>query len=140
VGGVTVTARKTITVHAVQRADQEDARPLRWFLSRASAEAHRQGAEEEARQRRNPFVSAVSRGDLADFSSLSPTAFRRRLERSRIECPFLDENDLDESASLSGWWARFAGEWSAEQKAVIWDACDRVHFFTVVSATVEIED
>jgi hypothetical protein len=62
-------------------------------------------------------------------SSLSPAQFRNQLS-----CVGLTPPKTENSAALADWWKHRHDDWSPQQREAIWEACDKIEFFTVSSS------
>ena len=89
-----------------------------------SAEAERRTREAAARERVNPFASG-----LAPFeqTSMPPGVFRDWLLDGGIDPPA----EFDDPGAWGRWWEAESPGWTADQRAKVWEALDRVRFFRV---------
>jgi hypothetical protein len=117
------------------RARAEDAAPVQGFLSRDKAEEHCRLLERKEREEHYPFEWGGG-GFLGEYCSLTPVQFRRHLSRElKVNPPTLDRRGMGD---LPGWWEEVAEGLTAEQTHGVWDALDRIRFFTIVSKEVEL--
>jgi hypothetical protein len=136
--------RKTITAYIVQRLgweygddwyyrrEEQDA-PVLTFLDRAKAEAHRRDCQwrHVCEQKINPFGYV----DLAlqERTSLPLPEFLDRLReagmRAEVEGGELHDDFLAQYEKLPD-----------EGRRLVWDAVDRVRFFTVVEMAVDLDE
>jgi hypothetical protein len=131
-----MTNRKQIKVYLVQRLcwqygddfyyrHSENDAPMKTFLDRASAEAHRRECQWQyvVAEKINPF----------GYTDLAP---EERTSRPMDEFrALLDELGLD---SDGDWWQEYDAL-ADEQKRQVWDAVDRFRFFEVVEMVVDLD-
>ena len=111
--------------------DEAGDAPMKTFLDRGKAEAHRRQLEwDHVRSADvNPFgwVDAA----LEERSTLPSSQLMRRLRQAGLRL----EEDEDTTLSL---WDQYKSL-SESQQRLVWEAIDRIRFFELVEMTVEIE-
>jgi hypothetical protein len=110
--------------------------PMRPFLNQQTAEQYRQQLERRERKGLNPLHYGQGQG-LDGFSSLSPAEFVGRLEQAGLEPPPLRRGQVD--PRLWEWLYDGIETWSDEERDAVWDVCDKIRFFKVVSVRVELQ-
>lgn len=94
------------------------------FPTRAAADTEMWKRELAAREVVNPF--AVGPAPFEQTSMPAPI-FRDWLLDAGIDPP----KKFDDPAAWAGWWDRSAKKWSADQRAKVWEALDKVRFHAV---------
>jgi hypothetical protein len=112
--------------------------PVKAFLTRRQADAHRRALESEGRRDQNPFGYGGYGDNLADYTSLTAAAFTERLQVLGVEPPAFDRRGgcLE---SLWNWWDEQCSGLAPDLKNAVWDALDLVCFYQVVPMRVELE-
>jgi hypothetical protein len=105
--------------------DPEVGAPVKAFTDRNTAEAFRLSLERQARAGRNPFQHGQL---LADLTSLPEGPLRDWLLDAGLTPPQGKLNPV----ALSGWWDHHANEMTELQRDKVWEALDRVRFYTVL--------
>ena len=105
--------------------DPEVGAPVKAFTDRNAAEAFRLRLERQARSGRNPFQHGH---ELADLTALPEGPLRDWLLDAGLTPPKWKLNPV----ALSGWWDHHAHQMTEIQRDKVWEALDRVRFYTVV--------
>jgi hypothetical protein len=105
-------------------ANPEHGRPVKLFTDKRSAEHFRAECEKKARQARNPFLHGEA---LEDLTSMPPGVFHDWLADANIAAPPVTPFD---PVAWYTWWQ--GEDLTEEQREKVWQALDRVPFFTVV--------
>jgi hypothetical protein len=105
--------------------DPEAGAPIKAFTDRNAAEAFRLSLERQARAGCNPFQHGH---DLADLTALPEGPLRDWLLDAGLTPPKWKLNPV----VLSGWWDQHAEAMTELQRDKVWEALDRVRFYTVV--------
>lgn len=102
------------------------------FADRAAAEIECARREREGRELLNPFWL----GGLEAATSLSEVAFRSRVSALGVPSPPLAPNTY-EHAHLVVWWDTESPDWTADQRAAVWELLDKVRLFEVIETELE---
>jgi hypothetical protein len=106
--------------------DPTHGKPLVAFTTREAAKADAARREALERKGRNPFDFGATH---ADRSTMPEGVFRDLVTDLELTPPPARRLETD----WAGWWERHKGELSAQQRRAVWDALDRVCFYTVVA-------
>ena len=107
--------------------------PLKAFLSREKAEAHRSQLERQRRRLENPFHYGDYYDGISGQSTHSEQTFLERLEE-------LGLGGVDVGDDLNEWWDDNKARMTPAQREGVWDLCDLVSFYEVVPAQVPLEE
>jgi hypothetical protein len=105
--------------------DPELGAPVKAFTDPNAAEAFRRGLERQERANRNPFQHGQ---ELSELTSLPEGPLRDWLLDAGLTPPKAKLN----LAVLSGWWGHHEEEMTELQRDKVWEALDRLRFYTVV--------
>jgi hypothetical protein len=106
--------------------DPEAGAPVKAFTDPNAAETFRRTLERQARAGRNPFQHGH---ELADLTSLPEGPLRDWLLDAGLTPP---NGDLS-PVVLSGWWDHHAEGMTELQRDRVWEALERLRFYTVVA-------
>jgi hypothetical protein len=113
--------------------------PVKSFLSREKAEAHRDELERKERGDQNPFMWGGLGESLADYTTLKAETFLDRVRALGVKPPRYDKRGRGKMFEVGGWWEDVSERMTDEQRHAVWDLLDKVRFFTVVPMQVELE-
>lgn len=108
-------------------------RPMRTFLTREAAEEHQQRLERIERRNLNPMHYGEG-GDLSDFSTRSPAELVQMLQQAGLDPPALHQGQLPRN--FWEWLYQGLETWGEEERETVWEACDKIRFFSVVTVKV----
>ncbi|MBY0460727.1 MAG: hypothetical protein K2V38_25695 [Gemmataceae bacterium] len=102
------------------------------FLDRYAAERERGRRESAARELVNPFWF----GDMVSVSSLLEADFRTKVGELGLTPPPVPATEYG-ADHLVAWWDSEWPNWTADQRADVWELLDKARLFDVVEVELE---